>query len=67
MVENVVVDAAERGSGLGELLMRHALEEARRAGCYKLALTSNKRRAGAHRFYQRLGFHASHEGFRIDL
>jgi len=40
---------------------------AQRAGCYKLALTSNKQRPDAHRFYRRLGFRATHEGFRIDL
>ncbi len=67
MVEDVVVDAAERGSGYGEQLMRFAVEEARQADCYKLSLTSNKRRSDAHRFYERLGFTASHEGFRIDL
>jgi GNAT superfamily N-acetyltransferase len=67
VVENVVVDERERGSGHGALLMRHAVEEATRAGCYKLSLTSNKRRTDAHRFYKRLGFQATHEGFRIDL
>ncbi len=64
-VENVVVDAAERSKGYGEVLMRYAIEEARVAGCYKLVLTSNKRRHEAHRFYERLGFVASHEGFRM--
>ena len=67
IVENVVVDATERGDGYGELLLRHAMEEARRAGCYKLSLTSNKRRTEAHRFYGRLGFQATHEGFRIEF
>ena len=67
IVENVVVDAAERGGGYGELLMRHCMAEARRAGCYKLSLTSNKARKDAHRFYQRLGFRATHEGFRVDF
>ena len=67
IVENVVVDEASRSSGYGELLMRHVMAEAQRAGCYKLALTSNKQRPDAHRFYRRLGFRATHEGFRIDL
>lgn len=67
LVENVVVDASARGAGYGEQLMRRALEEARRAGCYKLSLTSNKQRADAHRFYRRLGFRATHEGLRIDF
>jgi len=66
-VENVVVDESDRGSGYGELLMRRAIDLAREAGCYKLSLTSNKRRADAHRFYRRLGLEATSEGFRIDL
>jgi predicted N-acetyltransferase YhbS len=66
-VENVVVDSEQRGSGLGEQLMRHAIDLAREAGCYKLVLTSNKGRADAHRFYSRAGFRATHEGFRHDL
>jgi GNAT superfamily N-acetyltransferase len=67
IVENVVVDASLRGAGYGELLMRNAIDRARAAGCYKIGLTSNKRRPDAHRFYQRLGFRAAHEGFRLDL
>lgn len=67
LVENVVVDETRRGAGYGELLLRHALAEARRAGCYKLSLTSNKQRHDAHRFYRRLGFEATSEGFRVDL
>jgi GNAT superfamily N-acetyltransferase len=66
-VENVIVDATERGAGHGALLMRRAVELAREAGCYKLTLTSNKQRGDAHRFYTRLGFRPTHEGFRIDL
>jgi N-acetylglutamate synthase-like GNAT family acetyltransferase len=67
LVENVVVDETQRSTGYGELLLRHAIAEAQRAGCYKLCLTSNKQRADAHRFYQRLGFRATSEGFRIDF
>jgi GNAT superfamily N-acetyltransferase len=67
LVENVAVDQASRRKGYGEALMRYAVEEARRAGCYKLMLTSNKQRADAHRFYRRLGFTATHEGFRISF
>ena len=67
IIENVVVDAKARSKGYGELLMRHVIEEARRAGCYKVSLTSSKRRAEAHRFYERLGFERTHEAFRLDL
>ena len=64
IVENVIVDEAARGGGIGEVMLHHAIEEARRAGCYKLSLTSNKRRGDAHRFYERVGLTPSHEGFR---
>lgn len=64
-VESVVVDDWARGRGYGEALVRYAIEEARRVGCYKLSLTSNKRRSEAHRFYKKLGFTATHEGFRL--
>ncbi len=67
IVEDIVVDAAARGEGYGELLLRRANDLAKEAGCYKLSLTTNKRRKDAHRFYERLGFRATHEGFRIDL
>ena len=66
-VEGIVVDRPERGKGYGGALVRYAIEEARRAGCYKVSLTSNKRRSEAHRFYEKLGFTATHEGFRLLL
>lgn len=67
IIEDVVVDAYSRGEGIGESLIRYMVEESRRAGCYKVVLTSNKARSDAHRFYRRRGFTASHEGFRMDL
>ena len=66
-VESIVVDPTARRKGYGEALLRYAIEEARRAGCYKVSLTSNKRRVEAHRFYQKMGFAATHEGFRFSL
>jgi GNAT superfamily N-acetyltransferase len=66
-VEGLVVDSSARGKGYGEALLRYAIEEARRAGCYKVSLTSNKRRTEAHHFYEKLGFVATHEGFRLLL
>lgn len=65
VIENVVIDDAARGSGYGEQLVRHAIELAQQAGCHKVGLTSNKQRPEAHRFYERLGFTASHEGFKL--
>ncbi len=67
ILENVVVDAAQRGGGIGEAMVRHAVALADQAGCYKVALTSRHHRADAHRFYERIGFRAASVGFRIDL
>jgi ribosomal protein S18 acetylase RimI-like enzyme len=55
-IEDVVVDEGSRGKGIGEALMRHALNMAREAGANGVALTSNPRREAANRLYQRLGF-----------
>jgi len=66
-VENVVIDERLRGSGLGRRLMEHAIEQAKAAGCYKVALTSHKDRNDAHRFYESLGFVSTHEAYRIQL
>lgn len=67
LIENVVVDEAMRGQRHGERLLRYMIDEARAAGCYKVVLTSRKSRADAHRFYERLGFAATSEGFRYTL
>jgi GNAT superfamily N-acetyltransferase len=56
-----------RGSGLGQAMVRWAIDEARRQGCSVVELTSDKRRTEAHRFYAHLGFVASHEGFKLRL
>jgi ribosomal protein S18 acetylase RimI-like enzyme len=55
-VEDVIVDEAMRGMGVGEALMRYALNVAREAGADGVALTSNPKREAANRLYQRLGF-----------
>ena len=67
LVESVQVDKKERGDGIGTQLMRAAIDEARRRGCNRVQLTSNVRRKDAHRFYERLGFVASHVGFKLFL
>ena len=66
-IEAVRVAESTRGSGLGAAMMRWAIEEARRRGCALVQLTSDKARADAHRFYQRLGFVASHECMKLKL
>jgi len=67
LIEAVHVAESERSRGIGRAMMRVAIEEARRRGCNRVQLTSNKRRKDAHRFYERLGFVASHEGFKLWL
>lgn len=64
VVEYVVVDEKYRSRGIGKLLMEYAVSQARDAGCYKIMLTSDKRRRRAHKFYRSLGFEASAQGFR---
>jgi GNAT superfamily N-acetyltransferase len=56
VVEDVVVEPALQGRGVGRAMMAHALDTARAKGCYKLALSSNAKRTGAHAFYDSLGF-----------
>ena len=65
IVENMVVDSRHRGAGVGDLLMAAALKIARRNGCYKLSLTSNRRRPKAHRFYEGFGMRRTHFGYTI--
>lgn len=66
-LEAVHVAAAQRGRGLGAALIRWAVEEARRRGAALVQLTSSTSRTDAHRFYERLGFTASHVGFKLAL
>src|SRR5690606_23779575 len=67
VIEGVRVHADERGSGLGTQLIEWAIDESRRQGCQLVQLTSDNTRTDAHRFYERLGFTASHVGFKLSL
>ncbi|MFI9393268.1 GNAT family N-acetyltransferase [Streptomyces bauhiniae] len=67
LIEAVRIHADERGSGLGSELIQWAVDTSRRLGCHLVQLTSDKTRTDAHRFYERLGFTASHEGFKLSL
>jgi GNAT superfamily N-acetyltransferase len=66
-VEGVHVAERFRGQRIGESMMAWAIAEARRLGCKRLQLTSNKARVDAHRFYERLGFLKSHEGMKLNF
>ncbi|MGI5456241.1 N-acetyltransferase family protein [Streptomyces sp. CA-249302] len=67
IIEAVRIHADERGSGLGTQLIEWAIDASRRAGCQLVQLTSDSTRTDAHRFYERLGFTASHVGFKLQL
>ncbi|MBY8343677.1 GNAT family N-acetyltransferase [Streptomyces spinosirectus] len=67
IIEGVRVHADERGSGLGTRFIEWAIDESRRQGCQLVQLTSDTSRTDAHRFYERLGFTASHVGFKLQL
>ncbi|GGQ11889.1 GNAT family N-acetyltransferase [Streptomyces roseolilacinus] len=67
LIEAVRVHADARGSGLGTWLIEWAIAESRRQGCVLVQLTSDASRTDAHRFYDRLGFTASHVGFKLAL
>lgn len=67
LIESVRVASDLRSRGIGARLIAHAVEECRAFGCRLVQLTSNKSRADAHRFYERLGWARSHEGFKLAL
>ena len=67
IIEAVRIHADERGSGLGTQLIEWAIAESRRQDCQLVQLTSDVTRTDAHRFYERLGFTASHVGFKLSL
>lgn len=67
LIEAVRVDTSRRGEGIGEAMIRHAIGMALKADCRLVQLTSDKKRLRVHEFYRRLGFVASHEGFKLEL
>jgi GNAT superfamily N-acetyltransferase len=66
-IEAVRIAADRRGERLGQRLLEWAVETCRQRGCRVVQLTTNKSRADAHRFYERLGFKASHIGYKLEL
>jgi len=67
VVEGVRVDSSLRSGGIGRKLVEWAIARAREKGCRLVQLTSDKRRRDAIRFYESLGFVASHEGLKLEL
>ena len=64
-IESVHVAASARNRGVGGAMMRHAIELARQRGCAIVQLSTHKSRPDAKRFYERLGFNATHEGMKL--
>ena len=66
-IEGVRTSASLRGEGVGTKLIEWAIHRAKERGCHLVQLTTDKKRPDALRFYERLGFQASHEGFKLKL
>jgi GNAT superfamily N-acetyltransferase len=66
-IEAVRVRGDQRGAGLGHAMIRWAVDRARERGCRLVQLATDKRRTDAHRFYESLGFTATHEGMKLAL
>lgn len=67
LIEGVRVSSAVRGRGVGRALMQWAVQRARARGCLLVQLTTDKARVDARRFYESLGFTATHEGMKLGL
>jgi ribosomal protein S18 acetylase RimI-like enzyme len=66
-IESVRIDSSMRGRKLGELMIQDAIARAKQHGCGVVQLTTDKARADAHRFYERLGFEGTHLGMKLSL
>lgn len=66
-IEAVRIAADRRSEGLGEQLIEWAISQCRERGCALVQLTTDRRRADAHRFYERLGFEATHVGYKLEF
>jgi GNAT superfamily N-acetyltransferase len=67
LIEGVRVSSSVRGKGVGTEFLKWAIARAESRGCHLAQLTTNKQRVDAKRFYERLGFHATHEGMKLPL
>lgn len=67
LLEGVRVSSQQRGARVGEQLVMDAIARARAAGCGLVQLTSDASRVDARRFYERLGFEATHVGMKLSL
>ncbi|WP_141587003.1 GNAT family N-acetyltransferase [Actinomadura sp. WMMA1423] len=66
-IEGVRVAAEQRGTGIGQLMITWAIDQARDRGCRVVQLTTDRQRPDAIRFYQKIGFRPSHMGMKYHL
>ncbi|HEO8418429.1 acyltransferase [Mycobacteroides abscessus subsp. abscessus] len=66
-IEGVRTASSVRGKGVGTALINWAIQRAKSRGCHLIQLTTDKQRPDALRFYERLGFQATHEGLKRKL
>ena len=66
-IEGVRISASVRGKGIGSEMIRWAIQRAKERGCHLVQLTTDKKRTDALRFYEQLGFEATHEGLKMRL
>lgn len=67
IIENIVVDEAHRGQGIGRAMLEYARAKAQAQGCYKLSLTSNAKRTESHAFYRQCGMVQHGVSFRYEI
>ena len=67
LIEGVRIASNFRGQGVGTEFIKWAIQRARQRQCSIVQLTSDKQRPGALKFYDALGFEASHEGFKLKI
>ncbi|MGN7379997.1 GNAT family N-acetyltransferase [Bacillus altitudinis] len=66
-IEGVRTASTHRGRGIGTLLIKRAIQRASDRGCHMIQLTTDKQRSEARRFYENLGFEATHDGMKLHL
>ncbi|WP_433747333.1 N-acetyltransferase family protein [Falsibacillus pallidus] len=66
-IEGVRTSSETRGHGIGTDMFRWAINRAKERGCHLVQLTTDKQRPDALRFYEKLGFQATHEGMKMKL
>src|SRR3989344_8309883 len=66
-LEDVFVEEAFRGRGIGSKLVEAVIAEAKSQGCYKLICTAGQSKPAIHAFYEKFGFNKWGSEFRMDM